>query len=114
MEAEVVNEEEAEKSYWNIRRASFALLRDHGDDHHRAVPFIDDFIVVPENLHEFLPELREMLKEYNLTYTIAGHIGNGNFHLIPLVDLSNPDERKRILEISQKVFELVFKYGGFK
>ena len=112
MEAVVVNEDEAEKSYWNIRRGSFSLLRDHAEENHRAVPFIDDFVVRPENLHKFFPELRDLLKEYNLIYTIAGHIGNGNFHLIPLVDMTNPSERTKILEISRRVFELVFKYDG--
>lgn len=112
MKAIVVNEDEAEKSYWNIRRGSFSLLRDHGDEHHRAVPFIDDFVVRPARLKEFLPELRALLKEFELVYTIAGHIGNGNFHLIPLIDMSQEKERQRILEISRRVFELVFKYGG--
>ena len=49
---------------------------------------------------------------YNLTYTLAGHIGNGNFHLIPLIDMSSEEEREKILEISREVFKLVFEYKG--
>jgi D-lactate dehydrogenase (cytochrome) len=39
---------------------------------------------------EFLPKLEEILSKYNLTYTIAGHVGDGNFHIIPLVDPTDP------------------------
>ncbi len=43
---------------------------------------------------------------------MAGHIGNGNFHIIPLMDLSKPEVRQVILDLAPKVYELVLKYGG--
>jgi len=49
------NELENEK-YWKMRRDSFALLRKHSGSL-RTVPFIDDIIVPPETLPEFLPKL---------------------------------------------------------
>ncbi len=97
--------------YWDIRRESFALLRKHVKDKHTA-PFIDDIIVPPEFLPVFLPELDVILKEYPITYTIAGHAGNGNFHIIPLMDFSDPFTPTIILELSQKVYDLVLKYKG--
>jgi FAD/FMN-containing dehydrogenase len=77
-----------------------------------AAPFIDDFVVQPDSYPEFLPELNALLAEYDLLYTIAGHIGNGNFHIIPLMDLSKPEVRDLILELSPRVYALVIKYGG--
>jgi len=107
----VADESEAEH-YWKIRRASFSLLRDHAGDTHRAAPFIDDIIVAPEHMPKFLPELREILAEYFLTYTIAGHAGDGNFHIIPLVDMRLEDERHHMLDLAARVFSLVQAYGG--
>ncbi len=101
---------DAEK-YWDIRRESFALLRKHIKDKHTA-PFIDDIIVRPEFLPEFLPKLNKILKEYPITYTIAGHAGNGNFHIIPLMDFSDDNTKKIILELSTKVYDLVLEYKG--
>ena len=104
-------EKEAEK-YWAIRRQSFNVLRNHSTKK-KTVPFIDDLIVRPEFMAEFLPQLQEILKPYKqLTLTIAGHAGDGNFHVIPLMDLSRPDTRKVIEEISEKVYGLVLKYDG--
>jgi FAD/FMN-containing dehydrogenase len=106
------NEKESEK-YWIVRRESFALLRKnlHGL---YASPFIDDFVVPPTSYPDFLPKLNALLAEYSshFIYTIAGHIGDGNFHIIPLMDLSKPENRQVILDLAPKIYELVIKEGG--
>jgi len=104
------SEAEAGK-YWDIRRESFSLLRKHVAGR-RTAPFIDDIIVRPEFLPKFIPELNSILDKYDLTYTIAGHAGDGNFHIIPLMDFSRPDTGKIILELSDKVYDLVARYHG--
>ncbi|MES2315450.1 MAG: FAD-binding oxidoreductase [Patescibacteria group bacterium] len=104
------SEAEAGK-YWDIRRESFALLRKHVKGK-RTAPFIDDVIVRPEFLPKFIPELNQILSKYNLTYTIAGHAGDGNFHIIPLMDFTRADTGKIIMELSDKVYELVLRYHG--
>jgi FAD/FMN-containing dehydrogenase len=103
--------QEADK-YRIIRRESFNLLRQKIKDKQTA-PFIDDLIVLPEKLPEFLPELYQILNQYpSLIYTVAGHIGDGNFHIIPLMNLNDPNQRKIIPELAERVFNLVLKYGG--
>ena len=104
------NRTEANK-YWDIRRESFALLRKHVRGKHTA-PFIDDIIVRPEFLPKFLPELKTILNPYKITFTIAGHAGEGNFHIIPLMDFKRSDTSKIILELGEKVYDLVAKYHG--
>jgi len=104
------NEEESEK-YWTIRRESFNFLRKINRGL-RTAPFIDDFIVRPEFLPEFLPKLESLLNEYKLKYTVAGHIGDGNFHIIPLMDIKNKESKKIIVELSAKVYDLVLEYKG--
>ncbi len=101
---------EVEK-YWKIRRESFNLLRKHVKGKQTA-PFIDDIIVDPHQMPKFLPELEAILSQYKLIYTIAGHAGNGNFHIIPLMDLNNPISSDIILELSKKVYTLVTDFGG--
>lgn len=104
------NKRERDK-YWALRRESFNLLRQRVKGMN-AAPFIDDTCVDPKVLPEMLPKLYKILDESNLLYTIAGHIGDGNFHIIPLMDLSKEEERKKIYEVADKVFELVLSYGG--
>jgi FAD/FMN-containing dehydrogenase len=105
------SEHEAEK-YWAMRRDSFALLRKHVAGK-RTAPFIDDVVVRPEFLPKFLPELNALIEKYpNLTYTIAGHAANGNFHIIPLIDPNDQTIPDIILKLSDEVYDLVLKYEG--
>jgi FAD/FMN-containing dehydrogenase len=105
------NPKEIEK-YVTIRRESFNMLRRHPKGL-RTAPFIDDIIVRPEYLEEFLPKLTAILAQYpDIIYTIAGHAGDGNFHIIPLMNLANEQDRRVIPELSKKVYDLVFSYRG--
>jgi FAD/FMN-containing dehydrogenase len=99
------------QKFWLMRRYSFQLLRSKVKDKHTA-PFIDDLVVPPPHLAEFLPKLRKIIKKYKLFATIAGHMGDGNFHIIPLMKLEDPKDRKKILPAMKEVNNLVLKYGG--
>lgn len=101
----------ASQKFWIMRRQSFNLLRSKVKDKHTA-PFIDDLIVNPEYLSEFLPKIRKVIKKYKLFATIAGHMGDGNFHIIPLMKIEDPKERRKLLPAMREVNELVLKYHG--
>lgn len=105
------NTEAKTKKYWAIRRESFNLLR-HRVKGKRTAPFIDDLIIKPEDMPEFLPKLYEILDRYQFIYTIAGHVGDGNFHIIPLMELKTEEEKNKIFQSQDEVYKLVFKYGG--
>jgi FAD/FMN-containing dehydrogenase len=103
--------EGSSEKFWVMRRQSFQLLRSKVKDKHTA-PFIDDLIVNPEYLVEFLPKLQKIIKKYKLFATIAGHMGDGNFHIIPLMKIEDPHERAKLLPAMKAVDELVLKYHG--
>ena len=106
------NETEAKsRKFWIMRRESFNLLRKKVKDKHTA-PFIDDLVVPPEHLPEFLPEVRKVINKYDLLATIAGHMGDGNFHIIPLMEIEKEEERNKLEPAMREVNELVLKYGG--
>jgi len=107
---ETPTEGKSEK-FWVMRRYSFQLLRSKVKDKHTA-PFIDDFVVPPAHLAEFLPKLRKIIKKYKLFATIAGHMGDGNFHVIPLMKIEDPKERAKLEPAMKEVNNLVIHYGG--
>ena len=107
----IAKSETAAAKYWTIRRESFSLLRKNLRGLY-AAPFIDDLVVHPNDYPKFLPELNALLAEYPLVYTIAGHIGDADFHSIPLMNLARVADRKEILELTPRVYKLVAKYKG--
>jgi FAD/FMN-containing dehydrogenase len=111
---EGLEDDDTAKKAWKfriMRRESFNLLRKKVKDKHTA-PFIDDLVVPPSHLVEFLPKLRVLLKKYNLLATIAGHVGDGNFHVIPLMKIEEDSERAKLEPAMKEVNELVLSFGG--
>ncbi|HCC06281.1 TPA: FAD-binding oxidoreductase [Candidatus Nomurabacteria bacterium] len=99
------------KKYWTFRRESFNLLRSKLRGM-RTAPTIDDIIVHPKDLSEFLPKLENIFSKYDLIYTVAGHMGNANFHIIPLVDIHKEGIIETLHQLMEEVFTLVFEYKG--
>ncbi|PIR82357.1 FAD-binding oxidoreductase [Candidatus Kaiserbacteria bacterium CG10_big_fil_rev_8_21_14_0_10_59_10] len=99
------------EKYWVVRREAFAILRKKLPGL-TAAPFIDDFVVPPESYPEFLPRLFELLDAEKFIYAVTGHVGDGNFHIFPLVNLSQPDAHTMILELMPKVYALVKEFHG--
>ena len=98
--------------FWMMRRKSFKLLRDNVKGGKHTAPYIDDVVVPSEHIAKFWPEIKAILDKYELLYTIAGHLGDGNFHIIPLMNLSDPKERAKIEPSMMEVLDLVNKYDG--
>jgi FAD/FMN-containing dehydrogenase len=99
------------RKFWIMRRQSFNLLRKKVKDKHTA-PFMDDLIVPPAVLPQFLPEMRGVIKKYKLLATIAGHFGDGNFHIIPLMNIENQEEKAKLEPAMREINALVLKYKG--
>lgn len=111
---QATEEDNTEEKAWKfriMRRESFNLLRKKVKDKHTA-PFIDDLVVPPPYLPEFLPKLRKVINKHKLLATVAGHMGDGNFHVIPLMKLEDPKERAKLEPAMKEVNELVLKYHG--
>jgi FAD/FMN-containing dehydrogenase len=105
-----VHPEQANK-YWTMRRESFSLLRQHVGDK-RTAPFIEDFGIPPAQMPEFLPKALKILKDNGIKANIAGHAGNGNYHIIPLMDFNDPAVRGKIIPVADEIYKLIVEHGG--
>lgn len=108
---DIEGDEESSAPFWQIRRASLALLRNKVKDKY-ASPFIDDMTVQPKYLPEFLPKVRKIIRKYDLPATLAGHFGDGNFHIIPLMDIENKKDQAKLEPVMRELIPLVLHYNG--
>jgi FAD/FMN-containing dehydrogenase len=114
----IVTKKRDEEKFWDFRHDSFKILTEHSKKSRvdgegtRTAPFIDDIAVNPDQLPEYLPKLIQILEREKFVYTIAGHLGNGNFHIIPLMDMHDPINREKIVRVSREVYELALAYGA--
>ena len=100
------------EAHWRIRRASYSMIKDHPDAGTTAVSFIEDTIVNVDHYGEFLAALEAILADYKITYTYAGHIGDGSIRLIPLVDMHAPQAADMVFELARRTYDLVSAFGG--
>jgi D-lactate dehydrogenase (cytochrome) len=71
-----------------------------------------DVCVPISKLAECIMETKKDLEEFGLVAPLAGHVGDGNFHLIYLVDTENPEEMKRAQEHSDRMVMRAIAMGG--
>jgi FAD/FMN-containing dehydrogenase len=111
LKMDIEGDEASSAPFWHIRRASLSLLRAHVK-HTYASPFIDDMTVQPQYLPQFLPHLRRIIRKYKLPATLSGHFGDGNFHIVPLMNIESKHERAKLEPIMREIIPLVLQYGG--
>jgi D-lactate dehydrogenase (cytochrome) len=71
-----------------------------------------DVCVPISRLAECIIETKKDLAEIGLMAPLAGHVGDGNFHLIYLVDTDNPDEMRLAKEHSDRMVLRAIAMGG--
>ncbi|MDJ0844390.1 FAD-binding and (Fe-S)-binding domain-containing protein [Crocosphaera sp.] len=99
------------KQLWLLRKKGAALLGSMLGDR-KPIAFIEDTAVSPLDLANYTSDLKILLNSYNLKYAMFGHVDVGCLHVRPALDMKVPEDEKLIREISDKVVDLVRKYGG--
>lgn len=108
---DIMGDRQSSAPFWQIRRAALALLRNQVKGRY-ASPFIDDMTVQPRYLPQFIPELRKVIRKYKLPATIQGHFGDGNFHIIPLMNITGTRDQAKLEPVMRELVPIVLKYGG--
>ncbi len=101
----------AVNTVYGMRKRSVGLLGNVNGEI-RPQPFVEDTAVPPENLADYIAEFRAVLDEANLAYGMFGHVDAGVLHVRPALDMKDPAQAAQIRPITDKVVELVHKYGG--
>lgn len=107
----IAHGEAAASTIWSMRKKAVGLLGNMKGDR-RPVPFVEDTVVPPENLADYITEFRAALDRRGLVYGMFGHVDAGCLHVRPALDMKDPDQEKLIREISDEVFALTRKYQG--
>jgi len=55
---------------------------------------------------------REDIDRLGLIAPIVGHVGDGNFHTMPLIDPADPDERRKVQAFLDRLVERALSFGG--
>lgn len=95
----------------DIRKSGLGLLLSKRD-YSRAIAFIEDLSIPPENLPRFIVEFNQMMASHKKDAGIYGHAGSGCLHIRPYIDLRHKAEQTAMLRIMEESLHLIKKYGG--
>jgi D-lactate dehydrogenase (cytochrome) len=71
-----------------------------------------DVCVPLSNLARCIRETREDAERTGIVAPLVGHVGDGNFHLLLLIDPADPDERARAAGISRRLVDRALALEG--
>lgn len=96
---------------WQLRKRSVELLGKMPEIR-RPVSGIEDTVVPPEKLQEYIPALKKTLDKHHLKYGMFGHVDAGCIHVRPALNLTDSRDELLYHQLSNEVAALVKKYGG--
>jgi FAD/FMN-containing dehydrogenase/Fe-S oxidoreductase len=73
---------------------------------------VEDAAVPVERLSAFLRELRGLFRDEGTASPLYGHASVGLVHARPLLDLSDPEDRRRFRRVAEAGADLVAAHGG--
>jgi Fe-S oxidoreductase len=78
----------------------------------RPVPFVEDLAVPPTALAEFVVRLQNTLKRHQVTASLYGHVGHGQLHVRPFLDLSNAADVQKLEGLAADMYAQTLALGG--
>ncbi len=106
----VVNQDNMSK-VWELRRSGLGVLSNMKGDN-KSVSVIEDTAVRPQDLSDFIFDMKNMLKSYNKESVYHAHIATGEIHVRPVLNLKDSEDVVLFRKIAYDAALLVKKYNG--
>ena len=97
--------------FWHLSRTIVATLHGVRGDV-RPVQFMEDVVIPPARLPEFLVAYQELLKRHAATALLFAHAGHGQLHVRPFADPRRPGERQRLEALANELVAVVVEMDG--
>jgi FAD/FMN-containing dehydrogenase/Fe-S oxidoreductase len=97
---------------WKARKALYPTLY-RFDAKKKPINFVDDVVVPAERISELIRYLEEFFGGQQVPVAIFGHIGNGNAHIVPLLDVNEAGDFQKMVQAYQEIHATVLnRFGG--
>ncbi len=96
---------------WSLRKAGLGVVHNIQGDY-KPVSVIEDTSVHPEDLMDYISDIKKALKKNNLKSVFYGHISTGELHIRPMINLKKNTGVKIFRDIAENTAKIVKKYRG--
>jgi FAD/FMN-containing dehydrogenase len=109
---EYASDEQSITRIWSARKGALNNIMKLTVGSRKPIGLIEDTVVHPESLVAHATELLRIYQDNKMDYVMYGHVGDGNMHTRPLIDISSTKEIGLMEKIAHKVFSKVIADGG--
>jgi FAD/FMN-containing dehydrogenase/Fe-S oxidoreductase len=110
-EQSVLTEPKQINQVWTLRKAGLGLLLSKRS-YSRAIAFIEDLSIPPNQVASFMKKFQAYLKQIGKQAGIYGHVGAGCLHVRPYINLREESEVKLMQEMMHVISDMVLEHGG--
>ena len=96
---------------WELRKAGLGILTNMKGDP-KPVSLIEDTAVNVENLPDYMEDIERMLASHGKDAVFHAHIGTGELHLRPILNLKDKEDTKLFRTIGSETALIVKKHKG--
>jgi FAD/FMN-containing dehydrogenase/Fe-S oxidoreductase len=107
----IITGSENTKRVWDLRKSALGVLSNLQGDA-KPVSVIEDTSVLPEVLPEYIAEFKILMKKHEVSCVFHAHIGSGEIHLRPILNLKQDIDREKFHAIALDTAKLVKKFKG--
>ena len=108
----VAVEKEHQEQLWKARNALYPTLYRY-DPKKKPINFVDDVVVPADRIAELVQYLSAFFKGQGVNVAIFGHIGNGNAHIVPLLDVNDKHDFEAMVAGYHEIHQTVItRFGG--
>jgi FAD/FMN-containing dehydrogenase len=100
------------EAFWSLRHDASPRIEARAGTGRRSTQFIEDCVVPLRALPTWLDGLEAILDAHGVDAVLFGHVGDGNIHVNPLLDLARTDWRETARAVLEEVVDLVAASGG--
>lgn len=93
---------------WKARKALYPTLY-RFDSRKKPINFVDDVVVRAERISELIRYLEEFFGGQRVPVAIFGHIGNGNAHIVPLLDVNDGQDFQKMVQGYHEIHRTVLE-----
>ena len=99
---------EKQDQLWKARKALYPTLYRY-DQRKKPINFVDDVVVSADRTGELIRYLEGFFTGQDVAVAIFGHIGNGNAHIVPLLDVNDPQDFRHMVEAHREIHQAVLE-----
>ncbi|WHZ21397.1 MAG: FAD-binding oxidoreductase [Nitrospira sp.] len=105
-------DKEQRDQLWKARKALYPTLY-RFDPRKKPINFVDDVVVRAERISELIRYLEGFFYGQQVPVAIFGHIGNGNAHIVPLLDVNDRRDFDKMVQAYHEIHQTVLsRFGG--